>query len=149
MYTQNVSSLAQRFANVGGTFIQSLYSDKEWYEPANGYAVGDGLISEIVGLERKYENVLADLHTAFQNIERKYADFAACDVFADGGVRHVGVWLDVETCVYVIESGVTFANLDDAIDYGIRHNQKAVWCLAERCAVTLPQLVEEVAEEVR
>lgn len=127
----NHLDLAEKFANIGATFVAE---NGELKEVLAGIAVADSLVQWNIPINADTPRLLAD---AF----RRMIDIAATDLFPD---RTWGIWLDVANSQYQIESGKLFFNVDDAIDYGIEHEQRAIYDMTLGKVITLVPAVIEV-----
>lgn len=125
--------LAHEFMNIGATF-QARGDTIARID--HGISIGDGFVIWKIKIDAELER---NLRLAFT----KMLIIARIGLHPD---RSWGIWLDAEHGEYVIESGRIFNDVDEAIRYGVEHDQRYGYDLDSAFAFVIPQLVEVVGE---
>lgn len=138
----SIDDLVNRFSGIGATF--QIDDQGAIVEPSAGFVVGNGRSSFTVTLSPALSADLARAFTKVLNLVQfatEYSDLLS----PDPGLPGYGLWLDYEASpvAYLFESVRVIADVDDAIDYAIKHDQRYIYDLALSRTIEIAPVVIE------
>ena len=139
----SIDDLVERFSGIGATF--QIDDEGAIREPQSGFVVGNGRSSFTVTLSPDLGADLAHAFTKVINLvtfATEYSDLLQ----PDPGLPGYGLWLDYEAtpAAYLFESVRVIDNVDTAIDYAIKHDQRYIYDLALNRTIEIAPAVIEV-----